>query len=34
MNINDIVLCVVLVVVGAAIVWLVVELALTVRRTR
>lgn len=34
MNINDIVLCVVLVVVGAAIVWLIVELALTVRRTR
>ena len=34
MNINDIILCVVLVVVGAAIVWLVVELALTVRRTR
>ncbi len=34
MNINDIILCVVLVVVGAAIVWLIVELALTVRRTR
>ncbi len=34
MSINDIILCVVLVVVGAAIVWLVVELALTVRRTR
>ena len=34
MNVNDIILCVVLAVVGAAIVWLVVELALTVRRAR
>lgn len=34
MNINDIILCVVLVVVGAAIVWLVIELALTIRRAR
>lgn len=34
MSINDIILCVVLVVVGAAIVWLIIELALTVRHTR
>lgn len=34
MSINDIILCVVLVVIGAAVVWLVVELALTVRRAR
>lgn len=34
MNVNDIILCVVLAVVGAAVVWLVVELALTVRKAR
>lgn len=34
MSISDIILCVVLVAVGLAIIWLVVELALTIRKTR